>query len=333
MALLFLLTTAVAAAGGAGVVLLLQQRGALSSPHPLPPTSPHKKDRGKKHHTPVGSPSKSNMVSDPVEGKEDIFPPLPPTVVALLQSTRVCHLSTASTDGLPHLSLMRFTYRREEEVIIMTTRTDTKKYELLCSMPKVAVLVHDFPSLRDEEDKEEEGEEEEKEEEEKEEEEKEGRSDLGNRTGGESAKFRGNAFCGHGKGEKGGGVGGNEDGGEGGSKRPHRHEKEDGKGGGGKGKEGGDGDGHTYAITLNGVARMETGEEAERYRSLHLKNNVAYSQFIEGPGIAVFTVHVMSARICNVKDRVTYWDKRTATVEEGVRREEKGEGRGKRQEE
>ncbi|EKU20406.1 pyridoxamine phosphate [Nannochloropsis gaditana CCMP526] len=214
------------------------------------------------------------MVSDPVEGKEDIFPPLPPTVVALLQSTRVCHLSTASTDGLPHLSLMRFTYRREEEVIIMTTRTDTKKYELLCSMPKVAVL-----------------------------------------------------------GEKGGGVGGNEDGGEGGSKRPHRHEKEDGKGGGGKGKEGGDGDGHTYAITLNGVARMETGEEAERYRSLHLKNNVAYSQFIEGPGIAVFTVHVMSARICNVKDRVTYWDKRTATVEEGVRREEKGEGRGKRQEE
>lgn len=324
MALLFLLTTAVAAAGGAGVVLLLQQRGALSSPHPLPPPSPHKKDRGKKHHTPVGSPSKSNMVSDPVEGKEDIFPPLPPTVVALLQSTRVCHLSTASTDGLPHLSLMRFTYRREEEVIIMTTRTDTKKYELLCSMPKVAVLVHDFPSLRDEEDKEEDK---------KEEEEKEVRSDIGDRAGEVSAKFRGNAFCGHGKGEKGGGVGGNEDGGEGGSKRPHRHEKEDGKGGGGKGKEGGDGDGHTYAITLNGVARMETGEEAERYRSLHLKNNVAYSQFIEGPGIAVFTVHVMSARICNVKDRVTYWDKRTATVEEGVRREEKGEGRGKRQEE
>jgi hypothetical protein len=232
---------------------------------------------------------------------------------------------------------MRFTYRREEEVIIMTTRTDTKKYELLCSMPKVAVLVHDFPSLRDEEDKEEEGEEEEKEEEkeeeEKKDEEKGGGSDIGDRSGGESAEFRGNAFCGHGKGEEGGGVGGNEEGGEGGSKRLQRLEKEDGKGGGGKGNGGGDGDGHTYAITLNGVARMETGEEAERYRSLHLKNNVAYSQFIEGSGIAVFTVHVMSARICNVKDRVTYWDKRTATAEGGVRREEEGEGRGKIQDE
>lgn len=31
----------------------------------------------------------------------------------------------------------------------MTTRTDTKKFELLQSSPKVAILVHDFPQARD----------------------------------------------------------------------------------------------------------------------------------------------------------------------------------------
>jgi hypothetical protein len=31
----------------------------------------------------------------------------------------------------------------------MTTRTDTKKYELLQNSPKVAILVHDFPHVRD----------------------------------------------------------------------------------------------------------------------------------------------------------------------------------------
>jgi len=143
---------------------------------------------------------------------------------------------------------MRFTYRREEEVIIMTTRTDTKKYELLCSSPKVALLVHDFPSLR----KEEEGE-------------------------------------------------GGEGGGEGGSITAEGE---------------GAGEGHTYAITLNGVASMQKGKEAERFRALHLENNAAYGQFIEGEKIAVFTVHVTSARICNVEDRVTYWDKHTAKAEE-----------------
>ena len=80
----------------------------------------------------------------------------------------------------------------------MTTRTDTKKYELLSSSPKVAILVHDFPSLR--------------------------------------------------------------------------HEEEGGGGGGGK-EGGGGGGGHTYSITLNGVARIQTGGEAERFRALHLANN------------------------------------------------------------
>jgi hypothetical protein len=46
------------------------------------------------------------------------------------------------------------------------------------------------------------------------------------------------------------------------------------------------------------------GEEAERYRGIHLGNNPDYSQFIAGEGIAVITISVQSARICNVQDKV-----------------------------
>lgn len=75
--------------------------------------------------------------------------------------------------------------------------------------------------------------------------------------------------------------------------------------------------GNTYSITLNGVARVQPagGAEAERYRAVHLRNNEAYAQFIEGPRIAVLTVHVTSARICNIADRVTYWDAASAARE------------------
>lgn len=31
--------------------------------------------------------------------------------------------------------------------------------------------------------------------------------------------------------------------------------------------------GNTYSITLNGVAKVQAGKEAERYRALHLQNN------------------------------------------------------------
>merc|ERR1740121_1496675 len=47
---------------------------------------------------------------------------------------------------------MNFTYVPEEEVIIMTTRRDTLKYQNLLSMPRVALLVHDFPTVRGQEE-------------------------------------------------------------------------------------------------------------------------------------------------------------------------------------
>jgi len=46
---------------------------------------------------------------------------------------------------------MNFTYVPTDEVIIMTTRRDTQKYHNLLGQPRVAMLVHDFPTLRDQE--------------------------------------------------------------------------------------------------------------------------------------------------------------------------------------
>ena len=58
--------------------------------------------------------------------------------------SRLCFLATQS-DGEPHLSLMNFTYVREEEVIVLSTRRNTKKFVQIAENPKVAVLIHDFP--------------------------------------------------------------------------------------------------------------------------------------------------------------------------------------------
>eukprot|EP00927_Polykrikos_kofoidii_P085784 TRINITY_DN9418_c0_g1_i1.p1 TRINITY_DN9418_c0_g1~~TRINITY_DN9418_c0_g1_i1.p1 ORF type:complete len:259 (-),score=34.76 TRINITY_DN9418_c0_g1_i1:46-822(-) len=86
---------------------------------------------------------------------EEIRPPLPDAVVSLLHSTRLGYLSTAMVEtnhqgnSTPHLSLMNFTYVQGDEVIIMTTRKDTQKYLNLLAHPHVALLVHDFPTLRE----------------------------------------------------------------------------------------------------------------------------------------------------------------------------------------
>jgi hypothetical protein len=75
-----------------------------------------------------------------------ITPPLPGPVVEMLNASRLCHMATS--DGTePHLSLMNFSYYQQEEVIILATRRDTKKYIQLSECPIVAILIHDFPHL------------------------------------------------------------------------------------------------------------------------------------------------------------------------------------------
>lgn len=74
--------------------------------------------------------------------------PLPDGVVNMLNAARLCTLAT-NFNG-PHLSLMNFTYFRPDEVLVLCTRRNTKKYELLTKNCEVAVLINDFPLLRSE---------------------------------------------------------------------------------------------------------------------------------------------------------------------------------------
>lgn len=60
-----------------------------------------------------------------------------------------------------------------------------------------------------------------------------------------------------------------------------------------------------YSITLNGTVRVEEGALAERYRAVHLAHNQAYEQFIVGDDIAIITVKLTRARVCDVHDNVT----------------------------
>ena len=75
----------------------------------------------------------------------EYFPPLPDEVVEVLRTSRLCYLATQSY-GNPHLSLMNFTYCRDKEVIILSTRRNTKKFYQIVENPSVAVLIHDFQS-------------------------------------------------------------------------------------------------------------------------------------------------------------------------------------------
>ncbi|EKX50111.1 hypothetical protein GUITHDRAFT_135304 [Guillardia theta CCMP2712] len=82
------------------------------------------------------------------DNEESYTPPLPPEVKEMLTSASLCHLSCNDKGDAPHTSLMNFTFVPEEEdLIIMTTRKDTKKYRLLSQRPDVSLLVHDFPQI------------------------------------------------------------------------------------------------------------------------------------------------------------------------------------------
>eukprot|EP00128_Syssomonas_multiformis_P001821 Colp12_sorted_trinity150504_noHs@35275 len=126
-------------------------------------------------------------------------------------------------DNEPHLSLMNFTFVSDENLFIMTTRRDTKKFADITTNPKVAILVHDFSCIRN----------------------------LVSEQG-----FR-----------------------------------------------------KTQSVTLNGVATVREGADVDRYKQLHLANNPAYPQFILGDSIAVITVAIDRAQICDINDRVTKWPK------------------------
>ena len=88
-----------------------------------------------------GSPINNELASDIIK------PPLPHHVVRLLNASQLCFLSTSYGND-PHLSLMNFTYYQEEELVIMCTKRDTKKFRQIVKSNTVALLIHDFPHLK-----------------------------------------------------------------------------------------------------------------------------------------------------------------------------------------
>jgi hypothetical protein len=57
----------------------------------------------------LSHPSSRRQFARPLAG-ELLRPPLPEEVLNLLRMSRLCNLCTTSEDGIPHLSLMNFTY-------------------------------------------------------------------------------------------------------------------------------------------------------------------------------------------------------------------------------
>lgn len=96
---------------------------------------------------------KRNSLKDSKSSASVIYPPFPSVLVKLLQSSSLCFLSTTTTDGngSPHLSLMNFTYlkKNNDELIILTTRANTQKFQHITESQNVGLLLHDFPHLKD----------------------------------------------------------------------------------------------------------------------------------------------------------------------------------------
>lgn len=69
---------------------------------------------------------------------------LPQPIAALLEEEKICFLATSWNDQ-PHLSMMNFTYLPEEELIILSTRMNTKKFRNMQQNPAVALLFYRLP--------------------------------------------------------------------------------------------------------------------------------------------------------------------------------------------
>lgn len=93
--------------------------------------------------------TKKLLFSSSGDNTKVIHPPLPWIIQKLLSDCRLAYLATVDVspegnNASSHLSLMRFTYIKDEEIIILSTRKQTKKFDILKKLQNVALLVHDF---------------------------------------------------------------------------------------------------------------------------------------------------------------------------------------------
>lgn len=78
-----------------------------------------------------------------IDGME-YSPPLPSGLLDVLDKAQLAYLATVE-EGLPHLSLMRFTSLTDAalgHVLVLTTRRDTRKYRALVRQPQVSVYLN-----------------------------------------------------------------------------------------------------------------------------------------------------------------------------------------------
>lgn len=70
---------------------------------------------------------------------------LPESVTSLLKAKHFVHLATCF-DNQPHVSLMNYAYYHDSahHYIIISTPTNTTKYDNMTKNPKVSLLVHDW---------------------------------------------------------------------------------------------------------------------------------------------------------------------------------------------
>ena len=101
------------------------------------------RDNSNSSNSNSNSNSNSSTPGSP-DSADIIKPPLPFHVVRLLEASQLCFLSTSHNND-PHLSLMNFTYYQKDELVIMCTKRDTKKFRQIIKSNTVALLIHDFP--------------------------------------------------------------------------------------------------------------------------------------------------------------------------------------------
>eukprot|EP00747_Dinoflagellata_sp_TGD_P168938 gnl/TRDRNA2_/TRDRNA2_196565_c0_seq1.p1 gnl/TRDRNA2_/TRDRNA2_196565_c0~~gnl/TRDRNA2_/TRDRNA2_196565_c0_seq1.p1 ORF type:complete len:245 (-),score=38.78 gnl/TRDRNA2_/TRDRNA2_196565_c0_seq1:120-821(-) len=73
------------------------------------------------------------------------------------------------------------------------------------------------------------------------------------------------------------------------------------------------GDQTCVSVTVKGLLKIESGSQAEWLRKLHADNHPGYEQFIVGDNIAVISIKILQARVCNMRDEVSVWDRNSGT--------------------
>lgn len=68
------------------------------------------------------------------------------------------------------------------------------------------------------------------------------------------------------------------------------------------------------SVSVKGKLTIEEGAAAESLRALHAGKNKGYEQFIVGSNIAVISIKILQARVCNIRDEVSVWDRSTSGV-------------------